>query len=412
MKKILQLSLGVMTALGGFVDIGELVFTTQAGARFGYSLLWAILMGTIGIMLFSEMSGRIAAVKHEPVFTIVRQRLGYRLGLGTLVASNLVNWITCAAEIGGMAIILQLLFNFGYSKLLVISTLGTIGLVWVLPFKWIERVYGMAGLSMLVFLWVLWDSKPDWHATFGSMVPNVPHMHGAHERALYAYFAVGILSALMMPYEVYFYSSGGIEEEWTRKDLGENKLITTVGFMLGMFLSMSLLMIGAAYFMPKMIFPFTLGTTALSAASTLGRTGLLLALIGMFCCIAGASVETCLAGAYNICQFFGIKWGRKIPEREAPVFTSIWVVFFLISMGIVLAGINPLKLVEYSVIFAVVVLPLTYLAILLAADDKKFMGKHVNSGVIRWLAWIYLGIITVCAVAAVPLMIYTHQGQP
>src|SRR5436190_14808773 len=126
-----------MTALGGFVDIGELVFTTQAGARFGYSLLWAIVVGTLGIMLYSEMCGRIAAVHQEPVFNIVRQRLGFRMGVATLVASNAVNLITCAAEIGGVAIILKLLLNLGYSLLLVVTTLVLIVLIWLLPFKWI-----------------------------------------------------------------------------------------------------------------------------------------------------------------------------------------------------------------------------------------------------------------------------------
>jgi manganese transport protein len=211
---------------------------------------------------------------------------------------------------------------------------------------------------------------------------------------------------------VYFYSSGGVEEDWTPKDLLENKIITTVGFTLGMILSFALLILGAAYFLPKEIFPFTLGTAALSAASTMGRTGLLMGLIGMLCCIAGAAVETCLAGAYNVCQFFDLPWGRKRPARETPVFTALWVAIFIVAMGIVLAGVDPLKLVEFSVIFAVVVLPLTYWPILNAAGDRKFMGKHVNSPIIQVAGWVFWGIVTVCAGAALPLMIYTHQGQP
>src|SRR3982750_239682 len=109
MKKILGITLGIMTALGGFVDLGQIVFTTQAGALFGYGLLWPIVLGTAAIIVYMEMCGRIAVVAREPVFAIVRDRLGKKLGLAVLVASNLLNLITCAAEMGGVAIILHLL---------------------------------------------------------------------------------------------------------------------------------------------------------------------------------------------------------------------------------------------------------------------------------------------------------------
>lgn len=109
MKKLLGITLGIMTALGGFVDIGQIVFTMQAGALFRYQLLWSVLLGTAGIILYMEMCGRIAVVRREPVFSIVRQCLGYRGGLVVLIASNLLNLITCAAELAGLAIVLRLL---------------------------------------------------------------------------------------------------------------------------------------------------------------------------------------------------------------------------------------------------------------------------------------------------------------
>src|SRR5690348_7845483 len=63
MKKLLGITLGIMTALGGFVDLGQIVFTTQAGALFGYKLMWAIALGTAAIIVYMEMCGRIAVVK-------------------------------------------------------------------------------------------------------------------------------------------------------------------------------------------------------------------------------------------------------------------------------------------------------------------------------------------------------------
>ena len=62
MKKLLGLTLGIMTALGGFVDFGQIVFTMQAGALFGNRLLWAVALGTVAIIIYMEMCGRVAVV--------------------------------------------------------------------------------------------------------------------------------------------------------------------------------------------------------------------------------------------------------------------------------------------------------------------------------------------------------------
>jgi manganese transport protein len=409
-NKALELTLGIMAALGGFVDIGELVFTTQAGSRFGYSLLWAVLLGTIGIIIYCEMCGRIAVVADEPVFNLIKDYLPKRLAFITLVGSSGVNLITCAAEIGGIAILLRLLTGLGYFWMVPLGVVALAVLVWVLPFKWIERTFGFAGLLMCVYFVVAVALHPDWGRVSHGFIPVVPS-GGWKVTSLYAYFIVGILSSVMMPYEVYFYSSGGIEEDWDVSDLPVNFAITNIGFVLGSGLAMALMVIGAAFFMPAGISPERLATTALSASSTFGRTGLLLGLFGMMFTIAGSAVETCLSGAYNICQYFDIKWGRKFKESETPVFTQIWMVIFVLAMILVLTGIDPVQLVEYSVIFAVVVLPFTYYPVLRAGGDRKLMGRHTNPKVVQWLGWLFLALITVAALAAVPLMVVTHMGQ-
>ena len=67
MKQFLQIALGILSAIGGFVDIGDLVFNTQAGATFGFQLLWVVVIGVVGIIVYSEMCGRVAAVSKRPL---------------------------------------------------------------------------------------------------------------------------------------------------------------------------------------------------------------------------------------------------------------------------------------------------------------------------------------------------------
>jgi len=411
MKKLLGITLGIMTALGGFVDLGQIVFTTQAGALFGCKLLWAILLGAVGIILYMEMCGRVAVVAREPVFAVVRTRLGDRLGLVTLIASNLLNLITCAAEIGGLAILLHLLTGWPERAVLIGSCLALAALIYLCSFQWIERTFGLSGLLMIVFAVSAAALHPDWRQLIAGLNP-APAASGRHALLLYAYFAVGIFSAMLMEYEVHFYSSGAIEEDWKVKDLGENFMVAALGSILGSLLTVALMMLGAILFMPRQIFPQLLSTAVMAGAFPFSDKALVIALIGAMACIGGAAIETALSGAYNVCQFFNFGWGKYRPARDVPVFTAGWLGMLALALIIAVTGVRPLTLVNISIVFGMVVMPLTYYPILRTGADRNVMGKHVNSKVISVLGAIFLVLITGAAAAAIPLMILTHGGQP
>ena len=325
----LELTLGIMTAVGGFVDISELVFAAKAGSTFGYALIWVFAFSTVGIIVFSEMSGRVAAVARQPVFNLMRHRLGLKLGLVTLAASIISNLITCAAEVGGVALVLNYLTGAPYMLMAVAMTALMIVSIWVLPFKWIERTYGLLGLFMVVFAVALVAIHPPWGQLAGGFVPQVPHGLTTKELLTFGYFVVAIISAVMFPYEVYFYSSGGIEEGWSPKDLLTNRMTSILGMGLGSLLAISILANSAQLFGPANVDPSIPGTAALEAAIPFGKWGLIIALLGMFFAVAGAAVETCMANAYSIAQFFGWRWGRHKKPWEAPRFTIAWIVLFL-----------------------------------------------------------------------------------
>jgi Mn2+/Fe2+ NRAMP family transporter len=407
----LELTLGIMTAVGGFVDISELVFAAKAGSQFGYALIWVFAFSTVGIIVFSEMSGRVAAVAKQPVFNLMRHRLGLKLGLVTLAASIISNLITCAAEIGGVALVLNYLTGWPYLLLAVVMTASLIVSIWVLPFKWIERVYGLLGLFMITFAVALVAIHPPWDKITGGLVPQIPQGLSTKELLTFGYFMVAIVSAVMFPYEVYFYSSGGIEEEWGPKDLMTNRMTAILGMGLGSLLAVSILANSAQLFGPINVDPEIPGTAALQAAIPLGKWGLILALLGMFFAIAGAAVETCMANAYSIAQFFGWMWGRHKKPWEAPRFTMTWIVLFLLALAIVLTGVDVMMLVEFAVLFSILVLPLTYLPLLLLAGDKSYMREHANGPVAKGLGWLYFAIIAAAALAALPLFFLTSGGN-
>jgi Mn2+/Fe2+ NRAMP family transporter len=405
--KVFQIALGILAAIGGFVDIGDLVFNVAAGATFGYQLLWVVVIGVVGIIVYSEMCGRVAAVSGKAVFDAVRERLGFKVGLAALISAQVVNLMTLTAEIGGAAICLQLLSGLPYRWLIVLAGVALLVVVWVTTFEWIERIFGYGGLCLLVFAVAAVRLDPAWGAVGKGFVP---HME-TESPLLYAFFVVGLLGAAMTPYEVYFYSSGAVEERWGPKDLGLNKANAIIGYGLGGFLSFALMIVGGALFLGHGIEPEHLGTIALGAEVPLGQIGLLLALVGILFAVSGAAIDTLFAGAYNLAQFLGWEWGRYRHPSGAPRFTVTWAVLLVLAVGLVLTGVDPVQLTEYAVIFSAVALPLTYIPILLVANDTSYMREYVNGRLANILGLIYLVVIVVISIAAVPLLILTNVGQ-
>jgi Mn2+/Fe2+ NRAMP family transporter len=407
MKRLLSVALGILAAIGGFVDIGDIVFNVQAGSMFGYQLLWVVVIGVGGIMTYAEMCGRVAAVSERAVFDAVRERLGFGVGLVALVAGQFVNLMTLTAEIGGVALVLQLLSALPYRVLLVLAAVVLLLVLWLMPFQWIERVFGYCGLALLVFVVAAIKLHPEWGQVARGFVPSA----GSGDLAVYLYFVVGLIGAAMVPYEVYFYSSGAVEERWTPKDLGTNRANVLIGYSLGGILSCALMICAGALLLPNGITAELLGTVTLVAEVPLGQIGLLLALIGTLFAVSGAAIDSAFSGGYNVAQFFGWEWGKYRKNAGAPRFTIAWFVMLAVAFVIVMTGVDPILVTELSVIFSVVALPLTYVPILLVANDRAYMGRYANGRLSNVLGIFYLVVVLLIAAAAIPLLVLSNMGQ-
>jgi manganese transport protein len=403
-RTILKIALGVIAAIGGFVDIGDLVFNAQAGATVGYAALWAVPVGVLGIILFAEMSGRIAAIAKKPNFVLVRERYSERLATFTLIGSLVLTVLTLGAELGGLGFILNYFFDVSVSFFVLVGFLLVAAAAVFLPFSGIERLFGYSGLALLIFVAASFKLDPSWGDVGRGFIPDV------QSAAVYWYFVVGLVAAALMPYEIYLYSSGGIEEGWTEKDLTVNRLNAIVGFALGGLLSVAILVASTQVLLPASVSPESLGTVALVAQVPYGELGLIAALIGMLFAIGGATIDTAFSAAYNLAQHQGWRWGKKKGLFTEPRFSLSLAGFAILGFAIAQTGVDPVALTEYAVIFSIPVLPLTYLPVLLVAGNREVMGKHVNGPLSRTLGWAYFGLICVLAVAAPILFVATNGG--
>jgi Mn2+/Fe2+ NRAMP family transporter len=407
-KKILAVFLGVLTAIGGFVDMGDLVANAATGARFELSLFWVVPVGVVGIVLYAEMAGRIAAVSGRTVFDLVRERLGPRFGFVNLVASFLINLLTLTAELAGVAIALGLLLGVSYLFLVPVALVLVWVVIWRMPFGLMEDVFGLTGLALIVFVVALWQLHPQW----SDLLHQASHPAVPTEETWmsYAYYGIALFGAAMTPYEVFFFSSGAVEDGWTKKDLRLNKVNVFLGFPLGGLLSVAIMAIAATVLAPKSIGVDTLPVVLLPVVVSLGKVGLAFGILGIFAATFGAALETSLSAGYTVAQHLGWTWGKHRRPREAARFHVVVLAALVFCTLFALTGVDAVKVTEYSIVLSAAALPLTYFPILLVANDPGYLGDEVNGPIRNTLATVYMILLTVVALAAIPLMIVTRGG--
>src|SRR5712675_2409473 len=409
MKNVFAVALGILTAIGGFLDIGDLVTNSVVGSRFGLALVWVVPVAVLGICLFANMAGRVAAVSGRATFEIIRERLGPRAAAANLGASFFINLMTVTAEIGGVALALQLASDVGPRLWMPVAAFGVWIVIWRVRFSIMENVTGVVGLCLIIFAVAVFLLGPDWAIlAHQAVAPEVPE---TESQATYWYFAIALFGAAMTPYEVFFFSSGAVEERWTVKDLGTSRLNVLVGFPLGGILSVAIAACAAIVLLPAGIEVTSLSQVVAPVVAAGGKLALAFVIVGILAATFGAALETTLSSGYTLAQFLGWAWGKFRRPAEAARFHVVMMVALLVGTAVLFTGIDPILVTEYSVVFSAIALPLTYLPILIVANDPGYMCDNVNGVGTNVLASAYLVIILAASLAAIPLMIVTGAGQ-
>jgi manganese transport protein len=259
-----------------------------------------------------------------------------------------------------------------------------------------------------VFAVTVWQLGPDWGQLWSDTTsPGVP---SEETPFTYAYYAIALFGAAMTPYEVFFFSSGAVEEGWSRNDLALNRANVYIGFPLGGVLSLALMASAHLVLAPRNISVDDLSQVALPAAFVLGKLGLAAVILGIFAATFGAALETGLSAGYAVSQYLGWQWGKYVRPRDAARFHLVVLGSIVGALLFALSGVDPIKVTEYSIVLSAAALPLTYFPILVIANDPDYMGEKVNGRVMNTLGTIYLIILLVVAVSAIPLIIITKGG--
>ena len=401
MKKIFQIALGIVTSVGGFLEIGSITTAAQAGASFGYQLVWSIVLGTVCVAFLVEMSGRFAAVSKHTIPDAMRERFGINFFIVPLIVMLLVSLIVLAAEVGGVAAALEMATGVKFPVWAIPVALVGWGLLWRATFSIIENGVSFLGLVTVAFAVGAMKLHPDYGALAHGALPTLPRQDAAH----YWFVAVSVLGASISPYLYYFYSSGAIEEKWDETYLAANRAIAGIGMSFGGFLSLAVLVLAAILFHPHNIDVDKYQQLPDLLTPVFGRTGFWLVIASLAIACLGATLEISLALAYLIAQGFGWNWGEDLEPRDDARFSLTYTLIVVAAMLFVLIGLDPLKLTEISMALTAASLPIGVFPFLILMNDKRYLQAHTNSYVGNAVVLVISLMSAVLAIVSIPLEI-------
>lgn len=399
MKKILEVALGIVTSIGGFLDAGALATAIAAGAVFGYAHLWVFLLGTICVIFLVEMSGRLTAVSKHTLVAAIRERFGWKFHSVLYVANLMLDYLVLASEIGGVCIALQLITGISFQWWAFPVGFVVWLVLWRGNFSFIEDGVAMLGLVTLCFVVAAFRSHAPINEVARGYVPSLPK----HNAVGYWYVAVGILGALISPYLFYFYSSGAREDEWDKKYLGANRVVAGMGMGFGSTVAMSVLIVAAVVLHPLGIAGDNYHQAAFMLVPTLGYWGFILFAMSLGIACMGAALEVALDCAYDASQTFGWNWGESKKPHEAARFSAIYTVFLPLAVLPIALGLDPLKLTLFSMAITAVVLPLVTIPFLLLMNDETYVGEHRNNWLGNCVVIFTIALSFVLGIVAIPL---------
>jgi Mn2+/Fe2+ NRAMP family transporter len=401
MKKVLEITLGIVTSIGGFLEMGSIATAIQAGALFGYQLLWSVLLGGLCLIFLVEQAGRLAAVSHHTIVDAIRERFGLNYSVLLLAVLGGVMLLVLAAEIGGVCIAMEFATGVHHAWWAVPVGLLAWLIIWKGTFGVIEQGVSLLGLVTLCFIVAAWKLNPDWHEAARGLLPTMPQ----RDHARYWFIAVSVLGASISPYLMFFYSSGAIEDEWDKSYLGANRMIATLGMSFGSTISMAVLMVAALVFLPRGIEGQDYKEFVSLLDDAFGHWGvwLLAASLGISC--LGAIMEIALEMAYLTAQVFGWNWGENERPRDEARFSLTYVAAIAVAALIIAVGVDPLQLTVFTMALTAATLPVAVVPFLFLMNDKHYVGEHANGWLSNGVVLAVTALACVLAIVTIPLQL-------
>jgi Mn2+/Fe2+ NRAMP family transporter len=399
-RQIFEIGLGVATSVGGFLDVGSIATSLQAGAEFRFQLLWTVAFGTLVLVFLTEMSGRFSAVSQQTLVDAVRERFGANVFAAVLIGVGLSSLIVLSAEIIGTCVALQLATGISFRWWAVPVAFVAWLFLWKTTFGWIHTGIALLALVTVAFVVAAFRLHPSIGELGAGLVPGFPSHTPAHA----AFLAVSILGASLTPYLFYFYSSGTIEDRWDASYLTVNR-VSAVGMAFGGVVAAGVLVVAALVLAPRGIHVESLGQAADMLTPAFGRWGFPLFVASLAIGCFGAALEVSLTVTYMTAQGLGWNWGENVRPKHAARFATLYTAIVALATIPALLGMDAIALTNIGMALSAAVLPLLVLPFLILMNDPDYVHEHTNHWVTNGVVLVATLLAFTLAVVAIPLQI-------
>jgi Mn2+/Fe2+ NRAMP family transporter len=368
-------------------DAGGILTYSQAGAQYGFLLLWTMIPITLALIVVQEMSARMGAVTGKGLSDLIREEFGLRITFLMMLGILVINFGNVVTEFIGIATSLEL---FGLSRYVTVPVCGVI--VWLIvvkgQYKSVEKVFLAASFFYITYIFAGALAHPLWKdATIATV--KLPNLKAFRDQA-YLFMVIGVVGTTIAPWMQFYLQASVVEKGVTRRGLQASRWDVITGCIFTDVVAWFIIVACAATLFVHGFRDIKYAADAAQALKPLaGQYAYILFAVGLFNASLFAASILPLSTAYTVCEGLGFESGVDMKFSDAPFF--YWLYTLLIAAGGILVLLIPgpqlVRIVLWSQVLNGVVLPFVLIFMLLLINKKELMGEYVNSHLFNAVAW-------------------------
>ena len=355
-------------------DAGGVATYASVGARYGYDLLWMMVVITVSLIVVQEMAARMGAVTGKGLAELIREQYGVRWSMLATASVLLANLGICISEFVGIGAALGLA---GIPNAVSVPIAAV--LIWLLvirgSYRFAERVFVLMTLPFFAYPIAAIVAHPHWPAVAHAIV--LPHLHASRT---YLLLFVATAGTTITPFMQLYVQSAVVERGVSADGLRAEQIEVTSGSIFAnLVASFIIIATGATLYLSGVRNISTASQAAQALAPIAGRYAEVLFGIGLLGASLLAAAILPITAAYVVAETFGFEKGISHRPREAPVFVA--TITALIAIGTVVAiipGIDVFGLLVGVQVLNGVLLPVLLVFIWRLSANSELMGEHRN----------------------------------
>ncbi len=380
-------------------DAAGITTFSLGGSIFGYTLLWLFIPCTIILAIIQEMGVRLGIVSKKGLIDLILEKVGIKITLILVIVLVLCNFGTILAEFSGIAV------SAGIFHVPTVIGLPVAALsIWLLivkgNYKKVEHVFIVGSAIYVTYIASAILAGPNWALAAKSLI--IPNLTA---NLAYITLALGIVGATISPWQLFYLQAAVVEKDVTVKNLLYSKLDAISGAVAENVIGFFIVLACAATIFVHGIPVNTVSDISNALVPLAGNYASILFAFGFLnASILSASIVP-LSTAYLVCEGLGLDGGVDKGFREAPLFHGLYLGLILLACIIILIPNLPLLLILFfSQVLNGMVIPFCLIFLLLIINDKKIMGKYVNSRLYNYIT----GATVVILIALTIFLLVTY----